>query len=614
MQPKYRELTVASVVGGVLFGAILNMGICFAGLQIGFTIVGSTVAAIIGFGLLRGILRRGSILEVNIFQTVASSVNTVNAGVIFTVPVLFLLGMQDRIDYTALVLAASAGSLLGVVMIIPLRKQIIDYERLRFPEGVAVATILKAPGAGVHKAILLASGIGVAVVVQGLATWEVMPGSLPVGSWLGIPAGIRLVLAVSLLSFGAGYLAGRPGLVVLYGTLLNFWVLIPFCIALGWVPAGFGDFEISSRDYLRADAFAGEFRNFTSNKVGIGMILGGAIAGILVALPALRTAFASLRSAGVGGTREEMPMSVLGVGMVVGLAILLVTTKLAGGDEMGWGTVLVATAVAAVWLWVAGLVVAQTTGRTDWSPLSGLALIAIVIMLGIMGDASIVPAVTVGAAICVATSMCADMMADLKTGYLVGGRPLKQQIAQMATCWIGPGIAVVTVILLWEAFAFGPNQAEVLHARALAAGDTEAAAAMVTEAVDEETGEALTSYSLPPGIPTLGAPQATALQSAVTIVSEGEVPLGKYLTGAALGLLVSLLVSPGIGVMVGLSLYLPFEYMLVFGLGGITNILVTRFRGARWAEDKGVPLAAGLIVGDALVGVSYAIYKVGTSI
>ena len=123
----YRELTPASLIGGILVGALLNMGICYAGLQIGFTIVGSTVAAVIGFGILRGILRQGSILEVNIFQTVASCVNTVNAGVIFTVPVLFLLGREEEIDYTALVMATIGGSFLGVVLIIPLRKQIIDF-------------------------------------------------------------------------------------------------------------------------------------------------------------------------------------------------------------------------------------------------------------------------------------------------------------------------------------------------------------------------------------------------------------------------------------------------------------------------------------------------------
>src|SRR5690606_29163336 len=140
-------ITAAGVLGGVLVGAILNMGIVLAGMQIGFTIVGSEVGAIVGLGLLRGILRRGTILEINIFQSVASTVNTVNAGVIFTMPVIFLLGMQDEIDYPSLILATVAGAVLGNALIIPLRKQIIDYERLRFPTAVGVAAVLKAPGA-----------------------------------------------------------------------------------------------------------------------------------------------------------------------------------------------------------------------------------------------------------------------------------------------------------------------------------------------------------------------------------------------------------------------------------------------------------------------------------
>ena len=185
--PKYRELTPASLVGGILVGLLLNMGICFAGLQIGFTIVGSTVSAVLGFGLLRGVLRKGSILEVNIFQTVASSVNTVNAGVIFTIPVLFLMGRQEEINYWALALAVTAGSVLGVVMIIPLRKQVIELERLRFPSAVAVAAILKSPGAGVEKARLLILGIVVSSIVSFLtirtgigsscATWATTSGA-----------------------------------------------------------------------------------------------------------------------------------------------------------------------------------------------------------------------------------------------------------------------------------------------------------------------------------------------------------------------------------------------------------------------------------------------------
>ncbi len=628
----YRELTLSSVLMGALVGIVLNMGICYAGLQIGFTIVGSAVAAVLGFGLLRGILRRGSILEVNVFQTVASAVNTVNAGVIFTVPVLFLLGLEERIDYPALILATIAGSLLGVVMIIPLRKQIVEYERLRFPEGTAVGAILKSPGAGIRKAQLLVGGVLLAAAISALTKhWgkgegvPPFPERLDLGPLLHLPAAFSAVLAVSLLSLGAGYLAGRPGLVVLYGTLLNYWVLVPLAILLGWVPAAWAGYSLSSRDVSRGADFLDAFSHFTSRHVGIGMILGGAVAGILVALPALRAAFASLRGGGPGGDherREEISMKVLNLFTVVGLVMVLIAAKLSGGADMGWGTALILTLAGGAWLWLAGLVVAQTTGRTDWSPLSGLALIAIAIMMAILGtgEDAVVPAVTLGAAICVATSMCADMMADLKTGYLVGSLPIKQQIAQISTCWIGPAVSVLTVIILWKAYAFGPEQAQVLYARRAAAAGLESAYATAQADPAALTRFVATHESTlgrpdrrPKGTPELGAPQAGALEAAIQIVQNGDVPLGKYLTGAILGLLVSLLVSPGLGVMVGLSMYLPFEYMIVFGIGGILNILVSRWRGARFAEEYGVPVAAGLIVGDALVGVIHAIVKVSQS-
>lgn len=629
----YRELTPAALIGGVLIGALLNMGIVYAGLQIGFTIVGSTVAAVIGFGILRGLLKKGSILEVNVFQTVASSVNTVNAGIIFTVPVLFLLGFEQDIDYAALLLAGVGGSLLGVVMIIPLRKQIIEYERLRFPEGVAVATILRSPGASTEKSVLLLSGVILSALITGLATVEytqangekhtLLPHDLDIGAWVGLPGAFTFVFAISLLSLGAGYLAGRGGLVVLYGTLLNYWILVPAAVALGWlgdevglldgVKLGFFDFVHAPADgaalpagKAEAEGMLGWFAVNISRHVGIGMILGGAIAGIVVALPALRSALGSLRGGSDdGGRREELPIGILKGGIVVGMLLLLAATKLSGGGSVSWLDAGLVMLAGGAWLWVAGLVVAQTTGRTDWSPLSGLALIAIAIMMAILGTDQVVPAVTVGAAICVATSMCADMMADLKTGYLVGSQPRKQQMAQLLTCWIGPAIALGTVVVLWKAYGFGPDQAGLLYERAVAAGP---------EAVAEYEQSGGTPEALPKSVPELGAPQAGALMSAIQIVQDGDVPVGKYAAGAILGLVLSVLVSPGIGVMVGLSMYLPFKYMVVFGIGGIANILISRRKGVRWAEDKGVPFAAGLIVGEALIGVLYALYKVIDSV
>jgi uncharacterized oligopeptide transporter (OPT) family protein len=611
----YRELTPAAVIGGVLLGAVLNMGICFAGLQIGFTIVGSAVAAVLGFGVLRGLLRVGTILEVNIFQTVASAVNTVNAGIIFTVPVLFLMGMQEQINYTALILATMSGALLGVSLIIPLRKQIIDYERLRFPEGTAVAAILRAPGAGQAKSRLLLGGILASALLTVLIKSAVVPEAVDLGSALGIPASIKFVLAVSALSLGAGFIAGRGGLVVLYGTLLNYWMLIPVAILLGWLPhdlpasmSGLFEGRLDGLNAADADTFFGRFAHFTSRHVGIGMMLGGALAGILLAAPALKAALTSLRgSGGKDDEREELPLILIAGCTVAGLLGVFVSIHLSGGGSVGWGQSFACTVAAGAWLWLAGLVVAQTTGRTDWSPLSGLALIAIAIMMAILGteDAMMIPAVTIGAAVCVATSMCADMMADLKTGYLIGGRPIRQQLAQMSVAWIGPGIAILTVLLLWKAYGFGPAQTQILHQRAIAAGP---------EALAAFTEAGGSADVLPKGTPKLPAPQAGAIQGAMEVFRSGDVPLGKYLAGLVLGLLASLLVSPGIGVMVGLSMYLPFENMAVFGIGGLLAMWLGRRRGHAWCENVGLPVAAGLIVGNALVDVLYAVIKVSASV
>ncbi|MEC9374731.1 MAG: OPT/YSL family transporter, partial [Planctomycetota bacterium] len=170
-QRRYREVTVASIIFGVIVGAVMNAAITYAGLKIGFTIVGSSIAAVLGFGVLRGLLRKGSILEVNIGQTIGSAVNTPNSGVIFTVPVLFLLGIPlvdgktPNENFWLLTLACVAGAILGGAFIVPLRKQMLDIERLRFPSATAVGAILKSPGAGAAKSLLLVLGIVLSALI-----------------------------------------------------------------------------------------------------------------------------------------------------------------------------------------------------------------------------------------------------------------------------------------------------------------------------------------------------------------------------------------------------------------------------------------------------------------
>ena len=170
MVERYREFTAAALILGVIQGVVLNLAFVYAALKLGFSIGGSTVAAIMGYALLRGVMGKGTMIENNINQTVASGINTAGTGIVFTLPALFMPDAKWRaeglpgLDFSMgpLLIGGVAGAILGVVLIIPLRKQMIDLDRLRFPSGVAVATIIRSGSTGVEKAKLLGIGFAIA--------------------------------------------------------------------------------------------------------------------------------------------------------------------------------------------------------------------------------------------------------------------------------------------------------------------------------------------------------------------------------------------------------------------------------------------------------------------
>lgn len=820
---RYREVTLAAIVLGLIIGAIMNAAITYAGLKIGFTIGGSAIAAVIGFGILRGVLRKGTILETNIVQTIASAVNTPNSGVIFTVPVLMLLGFQlsfDGLDFWLLTLACVCGAILGGAFIIPLRKQMLDIERLRFPSATAVAAILKSPGAGPKKAIVLAVGILVAMLIGlpaqlpqlsrpapvdqletlvmkerisradllltqqmdswitnqkapetlvehgrlnaelirakeamqpdnregkspaevramrdrvrelehqvadakaiALATirnslsdptdrsrltdyplelavrayaaskdgskWESLrdtkagwakkqlfgyadlgirmratpkegageidfafngPGetsavltersdldrngipdllvkddTIDVGRILGLPLQIQLLFAIAPFAIGAGYLTGKAGLLVLAGGILAYVVLNPLVYALGWMPATVSESSAPAYGF-----------SSVNRPLGIGLLLGGALMGVLASLPAIREAFKSIamasktKVAAATSGSDELGLKVLIAAVSAALLFLFIaadftanqpinstcpvterqvesaefTTEYNGyllafaddealqafegassDDQAAVAAPLSATKpgllsglnphiragiiaiVGALWIWFAGIIIAQCTGMTDWSPISGMALLTVVLVMVLAGPGGVLGAVLIGAALCVAITCAADMMADLKTGYLVGSIPKRQQTVELIFTGIGPIItmAVLLVIVVGNQAKFG--------------------------------------VPIGPGTDT-SAPQAQALQAVITGVQGGAMPYALYAFGTILGALLGLGAFSGLGVLVGLSMYLPFAYIATYGVGCVINIIVSKIKGARWAEEWGVPLAAGFIVGDAVL-------------
>jgi putative OPT family oligopeptide transporter len=561
-QAPYRELTIPAVIFGALLGMVMTSAFVFIALKLGFTLPGSTVAAILGFAVLRGVLRNGTIVENNINQTIASGVNNASAGVAFTFPALFLLG-ADFSPWPVL-LAAIGGSFLGIAFIIPLRKQFIEFERLTFPSGIAVASLLKSPGAGARQAKLLAGGFAVGAFFHVLVGLGILHEQIDIGSALGLPAYVPLAVGISFASLGAGLLSGSGGLPFVLGGVLAWWVIGPSAILSGAVPsaAGLGlpSETAEWQQWATWDVLYGQMLR----PLGIGVLVGGAISGVIASFPALKAAVASLaRSTAAGASSsDELPLSALGAGIVASLVVLFVSAELSADISMLRSAII--AVVGTAWLGLAGLIVAQATGMTDISPISGMSLIGVTLMFFLSGG-SVVPAIVLGIAVSIGIGQCADMMADLKSGHLVGATPKRQQIVQFAVSWIGVPVAVGVVYMLWNTVGFGPSN------------------------------------------PSLSAPQASALAGVVEALGDGQVPLDKYVAGSAIGLGLGLFPVSGLGVLVGLAMYLPFYITLTYGVGSVSSILLQRRFGKAWFGTTLVPVAAGFIIGEALTSLTFVI-------
>jgi len=556
----YPELTWTAILVGYLLGVIIAVSIGYASLILGFSIEGSELAAILGFGILRGILRRNSIIENNIVQTVASAVNGASSGLMFSVPAIFILGYGTDFNPLLLTFGAIAGAFLGIGFIIPLRKQMIDYERLTYPGGVAVATILKAPGAGIHKAMLLIGAAAFSGVLHGFSQYYGVD-NWNLGSLVGMPDYMNGVWYLSLLTIGVGYIAGKGGVAFIIGGYVCYWLLAPLLSGLDLFPVD----PVSGA----TDNAPESLRVLLFRPVGIGMLIGGAVAGVAMAFPMIVSAIRSMQSAAKSDaamSKDEMPIKLLYTA-IAGATVLLAVMAVLSVENMGIGRGVIMAVVGTLWIWIAGVILSEAIGRTNWSPLSGMTLIAVTILIFIssgLGDteSAIVSAIMVGAAACVAMSQATDLMLDLKTGYLVGATPRQQQLGQFMGAWLGPIIIMVLIFVLNEAYVLGSDK--------------------------------------------LPAPQGQALASMVNGIMGGNVPAEKYLAGAGLGALLSIF-QPGLGITVGLGYYLPFNIVLTYSIGTALRAVTDWKLGHSWSDHVGIPTAAGLIVGEALVGVGFAI-------
>lgn len=573
----YPELTWPAVVVGWFLGAIIAISIGYAALILGFSIEGSELAAILGWGILRGVLRRTSIVENNINQTIASAVNGASAGMMFSIPALFILAETagdkngefaglTQFNIPLMVLACMTGGILGLAFIIPLRKQMIDFDRLAYPGGIAVATILKSPGAGLRKTLFLL-GAGVVSGAFYLTAIRYTGSDHPewaLGDQLGLPKYLNVTLFLSLMTVGVGFLSGKGGFWFGAGGFICYWLLAPLLsvVGQGGVPG-------------LLDA-PGDLRMTLFRPTGIGMLIGAALCGIVAAFPLIRSALRSMHEASRSGgdgkkfVSDEMPIRLLYYGIAGGVVVLIAICYQSVAEMTLWRAALMAV-LGTAWVWVAGVIVSECLGRTNWSPLSGMTLIAVTILLiiaqaGMSSPAAILSSVIIGAAICVAIAQAGDMMLDLKSGYLVGAMPRRQQLAQFIGSWLGPLIVIVLIFVLHKQLTLG-------------------------------------SENLP-------APQGEALASMIRGIVSEDVPTYRYVAGAGLGGALAFSGLGGIGVLIGLGFYMPFGIVLTYTMGNLLRVATDRLLGREFSEHVGVPIAAGLIVGEALVGVGNAFCQI----
>ncbi len=566
----YPELTWVAVWVGWLLGSVIAVSISYAALILGFSIEGSELAAILGWGILRGMMGRTSIVENNINQTIASAVNGASSGIMFSVPALFILSRKEELasvsDFSIplMIFACIAGAFVGLGFVIPLRKQMIDFQRLAYPGGIAVATILKSPGAGIKKAtLLLGAGLfsAVATLVFSFVFTQEQIDHMAVP---GVPSLLNISFFLSVMTIGVGFLSGKGGFWFGAGGFICYWILSP-------ILAGYGSPEVST---LVADPSG--MRGAIYKPTGIGMLIGAALGGIVVAFPLILSAIKSLQAAGkdkssTNAAADEMPIGMLFSAIAIGAGVIVFLAYMSV-DGMSLGLATVMALLGTLWIWIAGVIVAECIGRTNWSPLSGMTLIAVTILVVICSQAGmekaplIIASMVVGAAICLAISQASDMMLDLKSGYLVGAVPKRQQFAQFIGAWLGPIIVIFLLFALHNTYGIGTER--------------------------------------------LPAPQADALASTIEGLVDNNAPVYRYVAGGGLGLMLAASGLGGIGVLIALGFYMPFNIVLTYSIGNVLRVCSDKFAGKRFSEEVGIPIAAGLIVGEALVNVGLAMWKV----
>ena len=571
------EITVTSIVMGIILAVVFGAANAYLGLRVGMTVSASIPAAVIAMGVIRIIMRRNSILESNVVQTIGSAGESLAAGAIFTLPALFLWaaeGKMEKPDLVEITLIALIGGLLGVFFMIPLRNALIvkEHGTLPYPEGTACAEVLLAGEKGGSSASTVFAGMGFAAlfkfIIDGLklVSGEI---SFRVKGFAG-EIGTQIYPAV----MSVGYICGaRISSYMFAGGVLSWLVLIPLVVLFGADIILYpGTAPISE---IFAEGGASAIWSTYIRYIGAGALAAGGIISLIKSLPLIvKTFTGALKSMkGAGATSQERTAKDINLKIVI-IAILVLTLLI-------WLIPAIPVSLLGAFIIVIfGFFFATVSSRmvglvgSSNNPVSGMAIATLLIatlilkVTGADGVAGMCSAIAIGSIICIVSAIAGDTSQDLKTGYILGATPKKQQTGEIIGV-VASALAIGgTLYLLDSAWGFGSDE--------------------------------------------LGAPQATLMKLIVEGVMGGDLPWGLVFIGVFIAIVVEIIGIPVLPFAIGV--YLPVQLNACIMVGGLIRLAMEKLN--RKEEEKkeiindGILFSSGMIAGEGLVGIVLALLSV----
>jgi putative OPT family oligopeptide transporter len=577
---KMDELTWRAVILGIILAVIFGVANAYLGLKVGMTVSASIPAAVISMAVLKGILRKGTVLENNIVQTIGSSGESLAAGIIFTIPAFFIwnetiAGFNHPISGWDIFFLSLLGGCLGILFMIPLRRYLIvrEHGRLPYPEGTACAEIIKAGDVGGSKAKTVFVAMGLSGLYKALMTgvriWPEEPNtnfSFLKGTNVGIDATPALL--------GVGYIIGpHIAALMLAGAVLGYLGIAPVIAFIGAHTTNL----VPPATKLISEMTPAEIRDNYIKYLGVGAVVLGGFISLIKSFPAIVHSLAIGTKQVFGKkeevkeklrTEQELPMWLV----LVGSLLVAVGIWLYPGTQMH----LVGTIIVVIFGFFFVVVAARIVGivGSSSSPVSGMTiatlLVACLILLsfGISGFRGMITAMSIGTVVCIAVCMSGDISQDLKTGYILGSSPFNQQTMEFVALFFPAIFMGFTVFLLDQSFGFVPSA----------------------------------QHPTP-----LLAPQANVMATLVKGVMTGGIPWIYIIAGMMLALTVELLGTSSLPFAIGL--YLPLNLSTPIMAGGIIALIVKKIskkeEGSK-REELGILYSSGLVAGDALTGVLIA--------